>query len=284
MLGIEQEYLEKYASYADSLLNQNYGDDYTVEDVEKLASVLIDYDLEKAAEAERVEFLVKSAQIQARAFADEFVKIAGWDLFEKFAANANMKNINKILEGAFGKGVGKRLHKMDVVKVNKALKGTHAEGKGEYLVSHAKQTKEIGNRARQAVKRKSKFRKIFSKKPKPYKPKGKTTETAYQDKILINSRGTVSREQAAKNRQTFMNRSSNKPKEAPASAKPTKTEPTKAVTTNANKPKEEKSFTEKAKRNFRSLKRYTKANPWGVGGVAAGGVATGAGINTLFND
>jgi len=81
----EIEYLEKYASYADQLLAEAYGTDYSVDDVEKLAESLIDLDMEKVAEMERVAEIVEAGQIQARGFADELIKIAGQNFFEKVA-------------------------------------------------------------------------------------------------------------------------------------------------------------------------------------------------------
>ena len=48
------EVLEKYASAAEEMLESEYGNDYEAEDVEKLASVLIEHDIEVEDENEKV--------------------------------------------------------------------------------------------------------------------------------------------------------------------------------------------------------------------------------------
>ncbi len=69
---VEQiEVLEKYAGAAEQLLNEEYGEDYTAEDVEKLASALIDNDLVAQEEQEKIAELDAAGRIMARSFMDE---------------------------------------------------------------------------------------------------------------------------------------------------------------------------------------------------------------------
>ena len=79
------QFLEKYAAYAEDLLIQKYGKEYTPEDVEKLAEALIDMDVERAAEFERVEEIVKQARYIARGFANEIDSSLGKGSFQKIA-------------------------------------------------------------------------------------------------------------------------------------------------------------------------------------------------------
>ena len=95
---MDNQQLEKYAEVANQLLKDNYAENYSVEDVEKLAASLIQIDMEKAAEAEHVEELVKLAQAQARGFADEF-----YNTFEKEAAAKILQDVVKWMKSQFGK-------------------------------------------------------------------------------------------------------------------------------------------------------------------------------------
>jgi hypothetical protein len=63
--------LTKYASVSEELLEKEYGEDYTAEDVEKLAEALIEMDIQKAEELEKVAELEESGRIIARAFLEE---------------------------------------------------------------------------------------------------------------------------------------------------------------------------------------------------------------------
>jgi len=68
--------LAKYAEVADEALKAEFGDDYTLEDVEKLAEMLINNDLQVDEEEVKVAELVESGKILAHAFAEELQKIA----------------------------------------------------------------------------------------------------------------------------------------------------------------------------------------------------------------
>lgn len=48
------EYLEKYAELADALLTEDFGDNYTEEDVVKLAEEMIRHDIEQEQAMEKV--------------------------------------------------------------------------------------------------------------------------------------------------------------------------------------------------------------------------------------
>ena len=72
--------LAKYAEAADEALNAEYGEDYELEDVEKLAEMLIQNDLQieekSEEESEKVSELVEAGQVMAHAFAEELQTIA----------------------------------------------------------------------------------------------------------------------------------------------------------------------------------------------------------------
>jgi hypothetical protein len=70
------ELLAKYAEFADSALKEEFGEDYTTEDVEKLAEMLIARDLEISDEEEKVAELAEAGKVLAHAFAEELQKIA----------------------------------------------------------------------------------------------------------------------------------------------------------------------------------------------------------------
>jgi len=63
--------LVKYASYAEELLEERFGEDYTADDVEKLAEALIDNDLAVEAEQEKVAEYDELGRIMARGFLNE---------------------------------------------------------------------------------------------------------------------------------------------------------------------------------------------------------------------
>jgi lysyl-tRNA synthetase class II len=65
------EVLEKYASAAEELLENEYGDNYDANDVQKLAEALIDYDLQAEEEQEKIAELDAAGRIMARSFLDE---------------------------------------------------------------------------------------------------------------------------------------------------------------------------------------------------------------------
>lgn len=68
--------IAKYAEFADNALREEFGDDYTEEDVEKLAEMLIARDLEISEEQEKVAEIVDAGKVLARSFAEELQKIA----------------------------------------------------------------------------------------------------------------------------------------------------------------------------------------------------------------
>ena len=70
------EILSKYAEFADNALKEEFGTDYTEEDVEKLAEMLIRRDLEISEEEEKVAELADAGKVLARSFAEELQKIA----------------------------------------------------------------------------------------------------------------------------------------------------------------------------------------------------------------
>lgn len=72
----QMEVLANYAQYADDALRATYGDDYEVEDVEKLAEMLLNHDLAVEEEEEKVAELVDAGKILAQSFAEELQKIA----------------------------------------------------------------------------------------------------------------------------------------------------------------------------------------------------------------
>jgi len=69
------EVIEKYASAADDLLAQEYGEDYKEEDVIELATMMINHDQEnaiaEAEEAEKTASLEEAGRIMAKAFLAE---------------------------------------------------------------------------------------------------------------------------------------------------------------------------------------------------------------------
>jgi hypothetical protein len=72
--AIEEARLEtiyKYASVAEELLEQAYGDNYSAQDVEKLAAMLISNDVEAEEEVEKVAEYDELGRIMARSFLSE---------------------------------------------------------------------------------------------------------------------------------------------------------------------------------------------------------------------
>ena len=65
------EILNKYATAADGLLSDEYGEDYAEEDVTKLAAMMINSDIENEATAEQVNDYVEAGKIMARSFKAE---------------------------------------------------------------------------------------------------------------------------------------------------------------------------------------------------------------------
>jgi len=65
------EILEKYATVAEELLEQTAGDDYTEEDVIKVAKYLINADLVEEEEQEKIAEYDQLGRIMARGYLDE---------------------------------------------------------------------------------------------------------------------------------------------------------------------------------------------------------------------
>ncbi len=63
--------LVKYATYAEELLEERFGDDYTEDDVEKLAEALIENDLAVEADQEKVAEYDELGRVMARGFLNE---------------------------------------------------------------------------------------------------------------------------------------------------------------------------------------------------------------------
>ena len=65
------EVLTKYASAADNLLAEEYGDDYEESDVIELAHKMINHDISQEENQEKVAEYVEAGQVMARAFISE---------------------------------------------------------------------------------------------------------------------------------------------------------------------------------------------------------------------
>jgi len=65
------EAITKYATLADNMLAEKHGDDYTEEDVQELASYLIDHDADIEAQQEKVAEHHQLGIIMARGFKAE---------------------------------------------------------------------------------------------------------------------------------------------------------------------------------------------------------------------
>ena len=65
------EVLAKYATLADNMLGEEYGDDYKEEDVQELASYLIENDSAIEEQQEKVAEYVQLGTIMAKAFKKE---------------------------------------------------------------------------------------------------------------------------------------------------------------------------------------------------------------------
>ena len=73
----QMEVLAKYAEAADGYLKEEYGEGkYTPEDVEKLAELLIDHDMQIEVQQEKVAEYIQAGQIMARSFNEELLKLA----------------------------------------------------------------------------------------------------------------------------------------------------------------------------------------------------------------
>ncbi len=66
-----REMLTKYASAAEELLENEYGEDYKAEDVETLAEKLIELDVEAVEEQQKVAEYVEAGKVMAKSFLEE---------------------------------------------------------------------------------------------------------------------------------------------------------------------------------------------------------------------
>ncbi len=66
-----REMLTKYASAAEELLEEEYGEDYKAEDVENLAEKLIELDEEAVEEQQKVAEYVEAGKVMAKSFIKE---------------------------------------------------------------------------------------------------------------------------------------------------------------------------------------------------------------------
>lgn len=66
-----REMLTKYASAAEELLENEYGEEYEAEDVEKLAEKLIELDVEAAEDQQKTAEYVEAGQVMAKAFVQQ---------------------------------------------------------------------------------------------------------------------------------------------------------------------------------------------------------------------
>ena len=66
-----RDMLTKYASAAEELLENEYGEEYEAEDVEKLAEKLIELDAEAVENQQKTAEYVEAGQVMARAFVQE---------------------------------------------------------------------------------------------------------------------------------------------------------------------------------------------------------------------
>ncbi len=108
------QFLEKYAARAEDLLSQKYGEKYTSEDVEKLAEALINMDVKRAAEFERIEEIVKQARYTAKGFATEIDNCLGRDVLRKIAAHKTLGVFKSLRKAAKGKeGATKIINKLE---------------------------------------------------------------------------------------------------------------------------------------------------------------------------
>ena len=102
------QFLEKYAALAEDFLSKKLGNKYTPEDVEKLAEAMINMDVNRAAEFERVEEIIKQARYTAKGFAAEIDSSFGEGSFQKISAiksRSFIKSIRKMTKGkdSFGR-------------------------------------------------------------------------------------------------------------------------------------------------------------------------------------
>ena len=95
------EIISQYAATADDLLAQEYGEDYEKEDVVKLATYMLNHDIE-AEEAEEVEETTKEAsydmEIERREAISEYVKTASALLTEEHGEDFTNDDVVKLAQ------------------------------------------------------------------------------------------------------------------------------------------------------------------------------------------
>jgi len=65
------EVIAKYAEAADVILAEEYDNDYTEEDVVKLAAYMLDADIEEEESMDKIAEYVEAGQVMARSFVEE---------------------------------------------------------------------------------------------------------------------------------------------------------------------------------------------------------------------
>ena len=70
----KMDYLEKVASVAEEMLTERFGEDYEADDVEKLALNLINMEMERVEDEEKIANLDEAGRIMAKSFIDEISK------------------------------------------------------------------------------------------------------------------------------------------------------------------------------------------------------------------
>jgi len=113
-----EQMIGEYVKVAETLLKQEYGDDYTADTIEKLASELISIDQEAANNAE-------IAMIRQHAFTDELSKIAG----KAGVLESGMKSVSNWGKKLMGGGVDKL-----EARVGKMTKAQGKTTKGKNLL------------------------------------------------------------------------------------------------------------------------------------------------------
>jgi len=96
-----KEVIEKYAAFADNLLAEEYGEDYEEEDVVKLATLLIEDDLQ-AEELEKYAEFEVAGQVMAASFLDALSDTAEDAEEEKVAEEEEKTAAENIVDTIYG--------------------------------------------------------------------------------------------------------------------------------------------------------------------------------------
>ena len=71
LVDARMETISKYATYAEDKLREEFGEDFTEDDVEKLASALLDNDISVDESQEKVAEFDEAGRVMARSFLSE---------------------------------------------------------------------------------------------------------------------------------------------------------------------------------------------------------------------